>query len=223
MDKRLALLASMVRKGSLVADVGCDHGILITELMKENIIRGGTALDINPLPLKKARMRIKAMGMEKDISCLLSDGLLQVEENRADDIVIAGMGGELIFKIISDCLWKHNKDKRFILNPMTKAAFLRISMAENGFSLLEERAAQVNRKHYSVMKYAYTGKKEKYSQMDVFAHIGLLADNLDEDARGYIEGQAAMAEKKAQGLYNVNTKEAQEHFALAEALREVLR
>ena len=221
-DKRLLLIASMVRKGSLLADVGCDHGILITHLMEENIIRGGIALDINAMPLKKAELRIRAMGMEDKICCRLADGLLEVGENEADDIVIAGMGGELIFKIISLCSWKENKDKRFIVNPMTKAPFLRMNMAENGFSLLEEKAAEVNGKHYSVMKYAYTGKKEKYNELDVFTYTGLLPLDLDKDAREYIEGQATMIEKKAAGLSKADDTLSEEYFKLSKKLREVL-
>lgn len=221
-DKRLLLIASMVRKGSLLADVGCDHGILITHLMEENTIRGGIALDINAMPLRKAELRIKAMGMEDKIACRLADGLLDVKENEADDIVIAGMGGELIFKIISLCPWKENKDKRFIVNPMTKAPFLRMNMAENGFSLLEERASEVNGKHYSVMKYAYTGKKEKYTELDVFTYTGLLPLDLDKDAREYIEGQVTMIEKKASGLSHADPALAKKYFELSEKIKEVL-
>ena len=36
------------------------------------------------------------------ITLRLSDGLKNVSENEADDIIIAGMGGELIMKILTD-------------------------------------------------------------------------------------------------------------------------
>ena len=222
-DKRLALISSMVRQGSLLADVGCDHGILITHLLEENIIKGGVALDINEMPLQKARLRIKSLGMEDKISCRLGDGLKLVGENEADDIVIAGMGGELIFKIISECEWKYNKDKRFIVNPMTKAPFLRIAMAKEGYELLEERAAEVNGKHYSIMKYGFTGEKKEYTELDTFPYTGILPQYLDEDAREYIEGQATMIKKKAEGLSHADQEESARYMSLYEKLTEVLK
>ena len=156
-DERLQTVCSMVRKGVKLADVGCDHGILITHLLEEGIITGGVALDINKLPLNKAIMRIESMGMSQKIKCVLTDGLTGIKKEEADDIVIAGMGGELIFKIISQCPWKNEEGKRFVVQPMTKAPFLRIAMLNEGFSLVCEKACAANGKHYSVMAFEFKG------------------------------------------------------------------
>lgn len=125
LDPRLRSIASLVRSGSRLADIGCDHGYLICALMRDGRIDGGIACDINEKPLDKARGEIERQGLTDKIACRLGDGLFPLDQDEVDDIVIAGMGGEMIASILERCPWESLTNKQFLLQPMTKAPFLR--------------------------------------------------------------------------------------------------
>ena len=125
LDPRLRVAASFVRKGARLADVGCDHGYLITQLYADGVITGGVACDVNEMPLETAKKLVSQLGYDDKIQCRLGDGLSCVNADEADDIVIAGMGGTLIFEILTAFDWTRDAQKRFILQPMTKISFLR--------------------------------------------------------------------------------------------------
>ena len=76
------------------------------------------ASDINEGPLNNAAKTVKQYGFEDRVVLRLSDGLENIEETEADAVVIAGMGGELIAKIIGDSQWLKN-NKQIIMKKMT--------------------------------------------------------------------------------------------------------
>ncbi len=65
------------------------------------------AADINPLPLERGIETINNSGLNNRIETRLSNGLEKISGDEADDIVIAGMGGELISQIIEN--WEYSK------------------------------------------------------------------------------------------------------------------
>ncbi len=99
------------------------------------------AADINPEPLERGRQTVNEAQLGDIISMRLSNGLKQINSDEADDIVIAGMGGELIADIILSCDFSRDSEKHFILQPMTKSEELIRLLCENGFAaLLRENA-----------------------------------------------------------------------------------
>ena len=59
------------------------------------------------------------------VSLRLSDGLDKINPDEVDDIIIAGMGGDVISWIIDRCNWLKDSQKHLILQPMTCAERLR--------------------------------------------------------------------------------------------------
>ena len=55
LSKRLHMVASMVEKGSIPADVGCDHGYVAIYLIQNGISPHVFAMDVNEGPLERAR------------------------------------------------------------------------------------------------------------------------------------------------------------------------
>ena len=92
LDSRLAAIASLVRKNSRLADIGTDHAYIPVYLVNEGVITEAIAADINEGPLRNADKNIMLYGLCDKITTLLSDGLVRLPENSADDIIIAGMG-----------------------------------------------------------------------------------------------------------------------------------
>ena len=84
-----------------IIDVGCDHGYISINLIRENKCKKCYAVDINRLPLLNAEKNIKNNNLELYIQCIQSNGfdfLDEVSENIGS--VIAGMGGSTIANIL---------------------------------------------------------------------------------------------------------------------------
>ena len=92
LDSRLSLVASFVRKGSRVADIGTDHAYIPVYLVQTGVSPSAVAADLRKMPLENAKKTIEQYDLSSKISTVLSDGLDGIEKNCCDDIVIAGMG-----------------------------------------------------------------------------------------------------------------------------------
>lgn len=132
LGNRLALCASMVREGTKLADVGTDHAYLPIWLARKGRVSSAIAADVKPLPLRSAEQNIRRYYVEEQVTTRLSDGLRALSPDEADDIVLAGMGGELIIRLIGEAPWLKAGDKRLILQPMTSAEELRRFLERRG-------------------------------------------------------------------------------------------
>lgn len=190
LDKRLKLCADMV-KGNRVCDVGTDHAYLAAELLVSGKCETAVASDINENPLKAARATLERAGVIDRAEIILSDGLKNIPESGITDIVIAGMGGELISKILSECPWGL-EGKNLILQPMSRPESLVRWLCENGFEITEQRAVADGKFFYTVINAAKCGVP--YTPAPVFEILGKL-DLSDQEAVHY-------AQNKAAGLYS---------------------
>lgn len=167
---RLAAIASLVRLDRRICDVGTDHALLPCFLAQNGALCI-TASDVNPNPLEAARANVEKYGCGDRVRLVLSDGLKSVPP--CDDVIIAGMGGELIAGIISGCTFV-TPDTRFILQPMTKAEHLRRYLYGAGYEILLEKGAFEGGKPYTVLLARFTGEKRGIS--DEFAYFGKSTD-----------------------------------------------
>jgi len=196
LSDRLSLIASMVKSGSRVCDVGTDHGYLPAFLYLSGKCAEVTATDIREKPLASAKHNIERLGAT-GVKLILCDGLELVTREMADTVIIAGMGGEVISGIIQRCSFLRDDTVELILQPMTAAWELREYLAQNGFRVECEQAVCENNKVYSVMKVRYTG--EPYTADQLFLSIGILRCDTEESRR-YIEKQKHICEKKLSDL-----------------------
>lgn len=198
LDARLRLIVSMVRPGRPAADVGTDHGKLISHLVGTGRSSGGCATDIHPGPLSKARELVDELGLQDKIELLLCDGLSAVQDHMAQEIVIAGMGGDTIVHILE--AWPHSKqeDKHFLLQAMTKPEVLRGWLWQNGFDIAEERCACQSGHAYSVMSVYYTGKTQDPDELMLC--LGAINDFAHPDARAYGQKILFQLEQKVKGM-----------------------
>lgn len=171
LSSRLAAAAGMVRKGGEICDVGTDHALLPCRLYLDGE-RNLTAADINEGPLLSAKQTVMHyIGKEDAVRLVLSDGLEKIDY--ADDVIIAGMGGELIARIVLCCRFL-SRDTHFILQPMTKAEILRKELYKNGFYIEKELTARENDRNYVIMSVYYDGESREIT--DAFAYSGKVTD-----------------------------------------------
>ncbi len=194
LDERLALCASFVRNDTRLVDVGTDHAYLPIWLALNGRIRSAVACDVRVGPLENAAANIRSYHVEHIVSTVLSDGLNNIDPDAALDIVVAGMGGELIADIITRQQWLCDTRRRLILQPMTKAESLRFFLCSSGFQIIQEKACVSGKKSYSVMMCEYDGQKRDCT--DIFRYIGDLENEHSYEAERYIGTVKEKLQKK---------------------------
>jgi tRNA (adenine22-N1)-methyltransferase len=157
LDKRLATVASFVRAGSRLADIGTDHAYLPTALVHAGHCPSAIASDIGEGPAAAARRTVSAAGLDDRIDVRVGDGLCTVAPDEADDIVIAGMGGENIADILAAAPWVRQKHIRLILQPMSRPEKLRQALLQDGFAIEEETVVADGKHLYLIMCCTYIG------------------------------------------------------------------
>ena len=63
LSERLLMSALLVERGSVAADVGCDHGFTSIWLVQRGICPRVLAMDVNPGPLERAGEHIREAGL----------------------------------------------------------------------------------------------------------------------------------------------------------------
>lgn len=162
---RLAAAAGFVRRGSRVCDVGTDHAYLPIFLCKAGIADRALATDINRGPCERAAENVRLHKCSDKIEVRQADGLDLAADFDPTDIIVCGMGGELIRDIILRSQLTRNSNVRLILQPMTKATALRKALYANGFTIVGEALAKDDR-IYQVICAEYTGQKAAISDTE---------------------------------------------------------
>lgn len=162
---RIDYITSLATGYKSLADVGCDHAFISIKALKDYGVKKAYALDINDGPLENARMNVKSNGLEDNIEIIKSDGLTNLND-AVECIIIAGMGGVLISKIINDSLEKVNHSKKLILSPNNEEAILREYLSNNGFKISDEHIIQDAGHYYEIIE-AIPLENEKISNIDI--------------------------------------------------------
>lgn len=152
LSKRLKALANMVTDGNRLADIGTDHGYIPIYLCQTGKIPSAFAMDIGKGPLQQAQTHIAEHGLSEQIKTRLSDGMAALQFGEADTILIAGMGGGLVMKILSEGAEKLTGKEELILQPQSEIALVREFLRVRNFQILNEDMILEDGKYYPMMK-----------------------------------------------------------------------
>ena len=158
LDNRLLSVASYIRQGAYMADIGTDHAYLPVYLCQSGKISRAIASDIAKGPCERATATVERAGLSDRISVVMTNGLQGLGEQGLTDIAICGMGGELIASIIDEADFTKTPAIRLVLLPMTKVGYLREYLASHGFAVEGETLSSVQNKVYTCLCVSYTGK-----------------------------------------------------------------
>ena len=110
LSKRLTAIAEMVNTAALgeqkdkteycLCDVGTDHAHIPIRLLLDGVIDRAIAMDVIEGPLEKARGNIELYGVTDKVTLRISDGLDAYRIGEAQGLVIAGMGGRIMSRIL---------------------------------------------------------------------------------------------------------------------------
>ena len=203
LSDRLLKIAELVPKGSFTADIGTDHGFLPIHLYKHGITEKIIAADAAEKPLAKAITNIEKAGLTGKIKTLISDGLSNIE--RCETVIIAGMGGKEINRIITKDINKL-RASTLILQPMTEVVKVRYHLAASGFEITDERLSQEGFWFYNIIS-AKPGENRYKTDFDFYIGRRLI-DSQDGHLQAYLDKQAKKLTSLISSLEKTNkTKE----------------
>ncbi len=85
-----------------VADIGTDHGYIPIYLIESGKNKCAIAMDINTGTFGPCRSTYSDARFGEQIKTRLSDGVQKLQIGECDCVIVAGMGGGLVIKIMED-------------------------------------------------------------------------------------------------------------------------
>lgn len=150
-SNRLLKCAELIPACDTVADVGTDHGYLGIWLLQKGRCKRVIASDLRAKPLDSARKNAALYAVDDRMTFLQSDGLLEFIPGSFQTLVLAGMGGDLISRILEEASWLEGGAYRLILQPQSAANDLRRFLGERLWSIDREVLVRDGHFLYSVL------------------------------------------------------------------------
>ena len=145
---RLESIAKLIKNGSIVADIGCDHALLSIYLVENDIASKVYAIDNKNGPLAKAKENISLHGLEDKIITILNDGLTKLLED-VNTVVMAGIGGLLAIKMLETA---SRLPETIIIQANNHLKELRKYLSQNNFLIENELILKDSDKYYEILK-----------------------------------------------------------------------
>ncbi|MDO4169968.1 MAG: class I SAM-dependent methyltransferase [Lachnospiraceae bacterium] len=204
LSKRLQTIADMVSEGNRLVDIGTDHGYIPIDLLRKGKIPTAIAMDVGVGPLERARDHIQAYCLADKAVCRLSDGFKEYQQGEADTAVIAGMGGDLMSKILEEGSSKLPEE--LILQPQSEWFKVRIFLQNHEYKIVEEEMLKEDGKYYVVIK-AVCGSGETLNESEILYGPYLLAHK-HPVLQEYLQYTKHTLEKILANLEQVDTESA---------------
>lgn len=202
LSERMQMVADMVSKGNILADIGCDHGYVSIYLLEKGICPRVIAMDVNEGPLLRAKEHIDKRGLTSYIDVRLSDGMEKLLLGEADSILIAGMGGRLVIKILTECMDKAKALKDIILQPQSELHLVRQFLTDTGFHIIQENMVKDNGKYYPAMRVVWCEEKARVLSEEELWYGPLLLKEKHPVLREYLENEKAKYAQIAEDIVN---------------------
>lgn len=159
LSKRLDAVAELLIHGidkmeseqPVLADIGTDHAYLPVYLVQKEVVKKAYAADVRKGPLLHAKEHIERYGLGEYIQTRLSDGGKNFTSGESDVAVIAGMGGGLMQKILSESPEFFAGNSCVVLQPQSEIEQFRHFLIEDGWCILEEDMVLEDGKYYPMM------------------------------------------------------------------------
>lgn len=151
LSKRLSKVVQQVQSGGVVADIGCDHGFTSIYLVINHICHGAIAMDINDGPLIRAKEHVSQYGLQEQIQIRKSDGTENLSPGEADTLLISGMGGGLMERILLSKPEVIRQLSEMVLSPQSEIYKVRRCIHKLGFMIDHEEMVFDMGKYYTII------------------------------------------------------------------------
>jgi tRNA (adenine22-N1)-methyltransferase len=139
LSRRLKRVAALVHPVDRVLDIGSDHAYLPCFLVLDGKCRRAIAGEVRRGPFETARRNVMKLGLADRVEVRLGDGLCVIRPGEVQGVVIAGLGGGAIFRIL-----ERGRDtirqgvEQLIIQPMNQGGSVREWLQANGWRVTEE-------------------------------------------------------------------------------------
>lgn len=149
---RLKTIATYLSKGTKFIDIGSDHAYLPSYVCLNDPSAKAIAGEVNEGPFNSAKQTIKKYDLTGQIEVRLGDGLDVLRPNDSVyEVVIAGMGGTLIRRILENGQHKLRNITRIIAQPNIDERDTRIALTTLGYTIVHEQMIEENEHIYEII------------------------------------------------------------------------
>lgn len=232
LSKRLQAVAGMVSGGNRLVDVGTDHGYIPIYLVERKKIPSAIAMDVKAGPLSRAEEHIRQAGLDAYITCRLSDGLRELSPGEGDSLLLAGMGGNLMVRILTEKPEVRDSFRELILQPQSAQALVRKTMDEAGWCVDREDMILEDGKFYPMLRVVPAVRAESahqtgYENQAEYAYGKLLLREKHPVLKEYLDRQQklfdTLADRLRQQPEEYRSESAQVRLCELEEERAVLK
>lgn len=151
-SKRIEFIIENLEKVDTLADIGTDHGYVPLIALDRDICNKAIACDINKDPLDKARLNAVLEGRGDELEFRLGGGFTPLNLSEANEVVIAGMGGNLIRDILEADAEKVKAVDYLVLVPAQNPEVLREYLYTNNYEIIKEDLCYDEGIYYELFK-----------------------------------------------------------------------
>lgn len=212
LPKRLETIIERMPDSGCLADVGCDHAYVAIEAVRHGRAARALACDVRKGPLQQAAEHILCAGLAGKIETRLSDGLKQVAPGEADTVVVAGMGGPLMERILQGRLGDF---AHFVLSPQSEIPHFRRFLLAEGMQIDEETMLIDEGKYYVILNVSQRADAASSDSMYVteedFLYGGCLLRRLDPVLKSFLEKEKTRYEGILRQTDSLEVRTAYQH------------
>lgn len=146
LDKRMTALLSEIPKNINLADIGADHGIVSINYALNNPSNFVVGSDISKKSIEKAAKTAKKLNLTNYYTTV-GNGLAPIKNFDIDVILISGMGGEEIIKIIDS----NKKYPFYVLSPQKNSDKVRLYLKNNNLKAIKDYKVLSDSKFYDII------------------------------------------------------------------------
>lgn len=168
LSNRLDAINSLINQSyDVIWDCCCDHGLLGMAVLKRGIAKKVVFVDIVPSLMSELNMTLTRFADSQSCSdwqVMCKDvGSITLEKNAKQLVIIAGVGGKLLLKLIQQIVANHTKQElakiSFIVCPVHHTYSLREGLSELNLGLISEQIIVENKRFYEVLQLSFACKK----------------------------------------------------------------
>ena len=137
-----------------LADIGTDHGLVPIAAVLRGVAARAIASDLREAPLRVARRNIERARLETRITIAQGNGLAGLVGAGVDAIVLAGMSGELVVRLLAATPAVVDSAEQLVLQPNSDAHAVRTWARATGWHLRDERMVETAGRFFVVCAFA---------------------------------------------------------------------
>lgn len=184
LSKRLQTIANLVPSNSIVADIGCDHGLLDIYLTLNNISKKAYACDIVDGAIKIVQENKKKY-KANNVYVRQGNGLdVITSKDKVNTIIMSGLGNITITNILNNNINKLDNIDNIIIQSNTNVFQIRKYLISIGYYIENEKMVLDNKIIYTVI--LFKKGKRNYTKKEIF--LGpILLQNKDNNFKNEVK------------------------------------